>query len=85
MRDITAAAEQVYLEAIRRQEPTQRLRQALAFSEWARRLALARLAERFPERTQLELPERSRATARGRWPEARRADEQQALHLGCRT
>jgi hypothetical protein len=57
MRDITAAAEQVYLEAIRRQEPTQRLRQALAFSEWARRLALASLAERFPERTQLELVE----------------------------
>jgi len=57
MRDITSAAEQVYLEAIRRQEPSDRLRQALAFSEWARSLALAGLAERFPERTQLELVE----------------------------
>ena len=57
MRDTSPAAERARLEAIRRLDPVQRVRQALAFSESMRQLALARLRERYPEKTQLELVE----------------------------
>jgi hypothetical protein len=57
MRDTTQAAEQVRVEAIRRLEPGLRLRQALELSESFRSLAVFRLREWHPERTDLELVE----------------------------
>jgi hypothetical protein len=57
MRDTSAEAEEVRLEAIRRMPPVQRLAQALALSETMRALALTRLREPHPDRTQLELVE----------------------------
>ncbi|MGH7645959.1 MAG: hypothetical protein ACREMR_10285 [Gemmatimonadales bacterium] len=57
MRDTTAAAEQVRLDAIRRVDPSQRLAQALELSESVRALALAGLRRRHPERSELELVE----------------------------
>lgn len=57
MRDTTPAAEQVRLEAIRRIEPIQRLRQALELSDSVRALALSRLRTLHADRTELELVE----------------------------
>jgi len=57
MRDTTRAAEQVQVEAIRRLEPDLRLRQALDLSESVRSLAVSRLREWHPERTDFELVE----------------------------
>ena len=57
MRDTTPAAEQARLDAIRRIEPIQRLRQALELSESARALALSRLRILHGDRTELELAE----------------------------
>ena len=57
MRDTAPAAEQIRLEAIRRLDPVERVRQALALSESMRALALAGLAARFPGHTRLELVE----------------------------
>lgn len=57
MQDTTAAAEQVRLAAIRSLDPVERLRQALELSESARALALSRLSEIHPGRTELELVE----------------------------
>jgi hypothetical protein len=57
MRDTTAAAEQVRIDAIRRTEPIQRLVQALELSESVRALSLSRLRELHPDRTELELIE----------------------------
>jgi hypothetical protein len=57
MRDTSPAAERARIEAIRRMDPVQRMRQALEFSEVVRQVALARLHERYPERTRLELVE----------------------------
>lgn len=57
MHDTTAAAEQVQLAAIRSLEPVERLRQALELSESVRALALSRLREIHPDRTELELVE----------------------------
>ncbi len=55
MRDTTPAAEEVQLDAIRRMAPIQRLVQALELSESVRALALSRLRELHPDRTDLEL------------------------------
>lgn len=55
--DTAPAAERVRLEAIRRLDPERRVREALALSETMRRLAVMRLASRFPRRTELELVE----------------------------
>ena len=55
MRDTTAAAEQVRLDAIRRLQPAQRLMQALELSDLVRALALRRLRELHADRTELEL------------------------------
>lgn len=57
MGDTTLAAEEVRLAAVRRLEPAERLRQAFELSEAVRRLALAGLRERHPERTDVELIE----------------------------
>ena len=57
MRDTTAAAEQTRIDAIRRVEPAQRLAQALELSESVRAIALSRLRELHPDRTELELVE----------------------------
>ena len=57
MHDTTPDAEQVRLEAIRRMGPAQRLAQALELSEFVRGLALTRLRELYPQRTDLELVE----------------------------
>jgi len=57
MRDTTPEAEQVLLAAIRQMGPAARLRRAFEFSEWVRDLALSRLRERHPDRTDLELME----------------------------
>jgi hypothetical protein len=57
MRDTTPAAEQERLEAIRRMEPMQRLRQALELSESVRALSLSRLRTLHRERSDLELVE----------------------------
>ena len=58
MPDTTPAAEAVRLAAIRRLDPAARLRQAFELSEWARALALVRLRQVYPGRTELELVER---------------------------
>jgi hypothetical protein len=57
MHDTTLAAEQVRLAALRRMAPAERLRQALALSESVRRLTLAGLRTRYPDRTDFELVE----------------------------
>ena len=57
MSDTTPSAEEARLDAIRRLEPIQRLIQALELSESARALALARLRELHPGRSDLELVE----------------------------
>jgi len=57
MRDTTRAAEQIRLDAIRHVAPVQRLRQALELSESVRALALSRLRELNPDRTEMELVE----------------------------
>lgn len=53
--DTSLAAEQVVLDAIRRTDPVQRMRQALALSESMRAVALDRLRTRHPDRTLLQL------------------------------
>lgn len=53
--DTSLAAEQVVLDAIRRTNPVQRMRQALALSESMRAVALDRLRTRHPDRTLLQL------------------------------
>ena len=57
MGDTTPAAEQARLDAIRRVAPIQRLTQALELSESVRALALSRLRELHPDRTELQLVE----------------------------
>lgn len=57
MRDTTPEAEQVRLAAIRRMAPAERVRLALMLSESVRGLALARLAEAHPGRSEIELVE----------------------------
>jgi hypothetical protein len=57
MDDTTLAAEEVRLAAVRRLEPAERFRQAFEWSEAVRRLALAGLRARHPERTNVELIE----------------------------
>ena len=57
MSDTPRVAEEVRLAAIRRMEPAERLRQVFELSESVRRLALARLRERHPDRTDVELIE----------------------------
>lgn len=57
MRDTTLAAEEVRLAAVRRLPPAERLRQVFELSEAVRRLVLAGLRERHPERTDVELIE----------------------------
>lgn len=57
MGDTTAAAEQARLDAIRRLDPIQRLRQALEWSDAVRALALSRLRLLHADRTELELVE----------------------------
>ncbi len=53
--DTSLAAEQVVLDAIRRTDPVQRMREALALSESMRNVALERLRARYPDRTVLQL------------------------------
>ena len=55
--DTTPAAEYAQLDAIRRLEPIQRLMQALDLSDSIRALALSRLRELHPDRTELQLVE----------------------------
>lgn len=55
MRDTSPAAEEVRLDAIRRAAPIQRLVEALELSESVRALALSRLRELHPGRTEREL------------------------------
>jgi hypothetical protein len=57
MRDTTQEAGRVQTDAIRRLAPIERLTEALALSESVRALALSRLRERYPDRTDLELVE----------------------------
>jgi hypothetical protein len=57
MRDTTAEADEVQLDAIRHMAPGLRLAQALELSESVRRLALTRLRTLHPDRSDLELVE----------------------------
>ncbi|MEJ2240072.1 MAG: hypothetical protein P8X82_17410 [Gemmatimonadales bacterium] len=57
MRDTTPAAARAQLDAIRRVEPIERMKQALELSESVRALALSRLRELHAGRTALELVE----------------------------
>jgi hypothetical protein len=57
MGDTTPAAQEVRVAAIRLMETAERLRQALAWSETVRAVALARLRAMHPGRTDLELVE----------------------------
>jgi hypothetical protein len=57
MHDTSEAAADVVRAAIRRTAPGERVRQMLAHSETMRALALARLRERHPDRSTLELVE----------------------------
>ncbi len=57
LRDTTPAAEQVRVEAIRRTDPSRRLREALDLSETTRAVALSRLRAIHPGRSDLELVE----------------------------
>ena len=57
MRDTAPAADQAQLEAIRRVEPIERMKQALELSESVRALAVSRLRELHAGRTELELVE----------------------------
>ena len=57
MRDTTPDAERVQLEAIRQMAPAERLRLAFELSESVRRVALAGLRARHPDRTDVELVE----------------------------
>ena len=55
--DTTTEAAAVVRAAIKRTEPVVRLRQALAHSETMRDIALARLRNKYPNRSTLELVE----------------------------
>jgi len=55
MRDTGPAAEQVQLDALRRMAPAERIRLAFELSESVRRVTLAGLRARHPDRTDLEL------------------------------
>ena len=55
--DTSLATEQVVLDAIRRTDPVQRMREALALSESMRAVALNRLRTRYPDRTLMQLVE----------------------------
>ena len=57
MRDTTPEAEKIWLDAIRRMPPADRLRQALAFSEAMHRVTLAGLRRMHPGKSDLELVE----------------------------
>jgi hypothetical protein len=57
MRDTTPAAEQVQQDAIRRMAPAERIALAFELSEFVRRMALAGLRARHPDRTDIELVE----------------------------
>ena len=57
MRDTTTDVEAIRLQAVRQRPRTQRLRDALDWSESVRTLALQRLAEVHPELSRLELVE----------------------------
>ena len=57
MRDTTTDVEAVRLQAVRQRPPTQRLRDALDWSEAVRTLSLRRLAEVHPELSRLALVE----------------------------
>jgi len=57
MRDTGPAAEQVQLDALRRMAPAERIRLAFELSESVRRVTLAGLRARHPDRTDLELVE----------------------------
>jgi hypothetical protein len=57
MHDTTPEADRVRLEAIRRMAPVDRLAQALEWSESVRELALIRLRQLHPGRSDLELVE----------------------------
>jgi hypothetical protein len=59
MRDTTATAQRIQLEAIRAMPPAARLAQALALSESNRRLLVAALRVRHPSWTDLQLVELS--------------------------
>ena len=55
--DTAPAAEAVRIAAVRRRAPADRLRQAMAWSESLRSVALARLRRRHPGRSEVELVE----------------------------
>ena len=55
MGDTTATAEHVRIAAIRRMDPVDRMRQAIALSEWTRELALTRLRAAYPDQTDAQL------------------------------
>lgn len=55
VRDTTPAAQEMRDAAIRRMEPSERVRLAFAHSEFLRELALTRLRALYPNRTDLEL------------------------------
>lgn len=57
MMDTSPAAAALVRDAIGRRAPVDRMRDALAFSEAMREMALTRLRKRFPDRTTLELVE----------------------------
>jgi hypothetical protein len=57
MRDTSAEADRVVRDAVRRMNPIERMRQALALSESLRQLSLARLRAKYPERSTVELVE----------------------------
>jgi hypothetical protein len=57
MRDTSAEADRVIRDAVRRMNPIERMRQALALSESLRQLSLARLRAKYPERSTVELVE----------------------------
>ena len=57
MNDTSPEAEQIRLAAIRRMDPVDRMRQALAWSESMRALAVARLRERHPDWSELQAVE----------------------------
>lgn len=56
-RDTTWAAEAIRVAAVRRQDPVDRLRQALELSESMRTLVLSSLRQKYPERTDRQLVE----------------------------
>jgi hypothetical protein len=74
MRDTTPAAERIQLDAIRSMAPAERIRLAFDLSESVRRVALAGLRARHPDRTDLELVEMllGRRLVPAGWPAPRR-------------